>query len=473
MEKKKSFSSAVSSEGPTPPQPPPHTQTFGYSGTHVVASGGRGWRPEPSGGRHDSPLFGRHRKRLYSIEHNESEATTASKDPQEPSSPVAPACQSGTNSVAVQPPRTPQGKATYTTLDGDRGLSAAQRVRIELTAHSDSRAGSGSRANSSEDVFAANAPTYDKKNGPRSCPSTFDDVERMKTKLSPGRNRHGRSGELIVSKLLPTRKSVNSLLTYLHELQISEASLRKQLLTTKKHTEEELYESLSKLNELQRTMQVVERDRRIAEQRLEEKEQRIRELAAKLEQAEARTSPIKDTTPEKQTTKQLRLDEKSKVSNLLLDETPDLKIEALTQPSQSTESRLRPTRLQSIQDEATNSSILSPRSPNRPLWDPWASGGTTPMKNLPPVFTIGPTGLNSMESEFPGSVEQITTIKLEDYELKSVLMSPRSVQGQVEALEKSDANELHTSPAPHIEQQKTDLQHPTPSLQIMVRGYKM
>ncbi|EGZ25133.1 hypothetical protein PHYSODRAFT_462351, partial [Phytophthora sojae] len=137
---------------------------------------------------------------------------------------------------------------------------------MELSAHGGSRAASGSRSNSSEDVFAARSPVYDeKKNGPRSCPSAFNGEEANPTRFSPHRRRQPRNGELIVSKLLPTRDSVNSLLTYLHELQISEASLRKQLLKTKQHTEEELYQSLSKLTELQRTMHEVERDRRIAQ----------------------------------------------------------------------------------------------------------------------------------------------------------------------------------------------------------------
>ncbi|POM79834.1 Hypothetical protein PHPALM_2403 [Phytophthora palmivora] len=303
----KNDSNAASSP---PPPPSPRAHTFGYSGTHVVANavGRRGWRPEPGGGRHDSPLFSRHRKLPSAIESNESEATVKHNDPQEtkatkpdgtPVPPLALTPAINTRILSVQPPRTPQGRATYTTFDGDGGLSAAQRVRMELTTHSGSRAGSGARANSSEDISASNSAAYDEKNGPRSCPSTFNDGHKVRTELSPGTRRHVRSGELIVSKLLPTRDSVNSLLTYLHELQISEASLRKQLMSTKRHTEEGLFESLSKLNELQHTMQEVERDRRQAQQRLEEKDKRIRELAAKLERAEARStrSPSNDGLP--------------------------------------------------------------------------------------------------------------------------------------------------------------------------------
>ncbi|KAG4242132.1 hypothetical protein PC116_g9949 [Phytophthora cactorum] len=451
--------------------PPPHAHTFGYSGTHVVANLRRGWRPESDGGRHDSPLFGRHRKRpsCSSIDSNssssrESEASTVTVNGQHqenkaqqasPStkpdvasvSPPALAPITNADRLTVQPPRTPQGRSAYTTFN-DGGLSAAQRVRMELSSHAGSRAGSGSRANSSEDVFEANSPVFDeKKNGPRSCPSSYKDVGGNRTRLSPARGRQVRSGELIVSKLLPTRDSVNSLLTYLHELQISEASLRKQLMTTKQHTEEELYQSLSKLNDLQRTMHKVERDRQIAEQRLEEKEQRIRELAAKLKKAEttqARLSPVrvsgsssdglppiaeeislhteKESSAEQQTRRQ-------EAKGPPTEETPALTLDALLQPSQAAVLSLRPPQLQSIKDEDAQFAIMSPRSPNRPLWDPWASGGATPMKNLPPVFTIGSTELHQVVTS-PASTEDPTTIKFEDYELRSVLMSPRRIQDQ-------------------------------------------
>ena len=145
-----------------------------------------------------------------------------------------------------------------------------------------------------EDVFTS-TPSLgygDHKNGPRSCPSTFNEADRHKVVLRT--RRQPRSGELIVSKLQPTCNNVNNMLTYVHELQLSEASLRKELLKTKRHTEEELNQSLSKLNELQRTMQQVERDRKRSRRRLEKKEQRICELAAKLERVEAtqdRTRP--------------------------------------------------------------------------------------------------------------------------------------------------------------------------------------
>ncbi|EGZ25137.1 hypothetical protein PHYSODRAFT_458051, partial [Phytophthora sojae] len=130
---------------------------------------------------------------------------------------------------------------------------------MELSAHAGSRA--GSRSNSSENMFAnITPPVYDEeKNGPQSCPSTFNSTKQPQ--FSIDKLRQLRSNELVASKLLPTRTSVNSLMGYVRELQLSEATLRKQLVKTKQHTEEELSHSLSKVSELEKTMQEVERDR--------------------------------------------------------------------------------------------------------------------------------------------------------------------------------------------------------------------
>ncbi|KAF4043512.1 hypothetical protein GN244_ATG04118 [Phytophthora infestans] len=477
--------------------PPTHAHTFGYAGAHVATNLRRGWRPESDGGRHDSPIFRRHCKRLSSSsidinsgrESEPSTVTTSTGQQQEsrtqqtspsikpnmaPATPPVPATTTSAEMLAVQPPRTPQGRSTYPMFD-DGGLSAAQRVRMELPSHSGSRAGSDSRANSSEDIFASNSPVFDeKKNGPRSCPSSYKDVGGNKTRLSPGKGRQVRSGELIVSKLLPTRDSVNSLLTYLHELQISEASLHKQLMTTKQHTEEELYQSLLKLNELQRTMHKVERDRQVAEQRLEEKEQRIRELAAKLEKAEttqARLSPARsprDGLPP--ITEEISFHRKEKTSAELstylqeasAEETPALSLEVPFPSTQAVASSLRPPQLQSIKDEAAQFATVSPRSPNRPLWDPWASGGTTPMKNLPPAFTIGPTAQHPVVTS-PASTEEPAATKFDENELRSVLKSPRDRDEPTKSvsLTPQAENQLVFRNLP-FEQEEREPQHPAP-----------
>ncbi|KAG1693896.1 hypothetical protein DVH05_022816 [Phytophthora capsici] len=414
----------------------------------------RSWRPETSAERQDSPLFKRHCKRPTpssidtgpSIRSEAPSAFNAQKPELQASSKVdtkvpTPLAAVKMELLSVQPPRTPQGNATDSIFH-EGGLSASQRVRMELSAHCGSRAGSGSRSNSSEDIFAAKSPVSDEKmHGPRSCPTSFTDRGGAKTKMSPGRRRQARlSSDSIVSKLLPTRDSVNSMLVYLHELQRSETSLRKQLVTTKKHTEEDLHHSLSKLSELQRTIQQVERERQLAVQKLDEKDQLILELTTKLKEAEAKASPVRTTVglpsiAEEQTTHTTTEPQVSppnpQIPGSSAEETLAVKakgLQPIRQSSQTPAPILRPIQVQSVMDEAAQFESLSPRSPNRPLWDPWASGGTTPMKNLPPVFTIGSTGLDPIVT-----TSQQPTTRDEDHELRSILMSPRQAQGQLEA----------------------------------------
>ncbi|EEY68140.1 uncharacterized protein PITG_04524 [Phytophthora infestans T30-4] len=134
---------------------------------------------------------------------------------------------------------------------------------MDLSTHAGSRV--ESRAKISENVYANTIPpVYDEeKSGPQSCPSTFGNTKQPQFTID--KLRQLRSNELVASKLLPTRTSVNSLMGYVRELQLSEATLRKQLVKTKQHTEEELSQSLSKVSELERTMMEVERDRNPAE----------------------------------------------------------------------------------------------------------------------------------------------------------------------------------------------------------------
>ncbi|GMF44806.1 unnamed protein product [Phytophthora fragariaefolia] len=362
----------------------------------------------------------------------------------------------GDAGLGVQPPKTPLGKPA---LDDDGAISAAQRVRMELSAHAGSRA--GSRANSSEASGAENLfpnvpPAYDEeKNGPQSCPSTFNNTKQPQ--FSIDKLRQLRSNELVASKLLPTRSSVNSLMGYVRELQLSEASLRKQLVKTKQHTEEELSHSLSKVTELEKTMQEVERDREEARRKLEEQEQLIRDLAAKLKQAEAAKTkssvvagvdelpPIaEEVSPQREiaatTLEQSQLRERR---------TAEESAQTLALPMQPAQEEapappLHPGYQPKDNARSAQFGLASPRSPNRPLWDPWASGGATPMKNLPPVFTIGSTGLDPVVSSST-TVPEVTaadsaTNAARDYELKSVLMSPRRAQGQAESSGTGDSS---------------------------------
>ncbi|RLN88180.1 hypothetical protein BBJ28_00009642 [Nothophytophthora sp. Chile5] len=356
------------------------------------------------------------------------------------------------DSVVVQPPKTPQGSSTYATFDDQGGLSASQRVRMELSAHAGGRG--GSRSNSSENVFVSDPPSYDEeKNGPRSCPSAFNNAKQPQ--FSIDKLRQLRSNELIASKLLPTRTSVNSLMGYVRELQMSEASLRKQLVKTKQHTEVELSQSLSKVSELERTMQEVERDRELARQKLEEQEQLIRDLAAKLQQAEAQTAASVDGTGssgmpgdelppiaeesvpmmEATTGEHLAVEppgdviETSEVSAVSRDLPPIAPIE----PEQS-----------QGYNRAAEFALASPRSPNRPLWDPWASGSVTPMKSLPPMFTIGSTEMDvvaTSRSSPQGARANSTATAVREYELRSVLPSPRRTQAQAQEADGTESSQ--------------------------------
>ncbi|KAG3245631.1 hypothetical protein PI124_g9629 [Phytophthora idaei] len=503
---------AASTEQNAPPPPPQQPQSFGFPAARgpVNTSAGanrRGWRPGRVGGRHDSPLYGKNRKRPSSssidsnvswsgseIEsvggfggaHSEQEqvsrlswaSSVAAKDealsaPQQdlapaaslfgtpamehqpPPPPAAPSGEQKSKQVApsesvmgVQPPKTPLGKPT---LDHDGEISATQRVRLELSSHVDSRA--GSRANSSKNVFANSIPpVYDEeKSGPQSCPSTFNNTKQPQ--FSIDKLRQLRSNELVASKLLPTRTSVNSLMGYVRELQLSEATLRKQLVKTKQHTEEELTQSLSKVSELERTMMEVERDRELARRKLEEQEKLIRDLAAKLKQAETAKakgsapsgvdelpSIAEETIPQADTeVKAVAAEEEEPERPATSPPAPALPVQSSLPPVQQTEQPPLPPVQPKDNSRAAQFGLASPLSPNRPLWDPWASGGATPMKNLPPVFTIGSTGLDpavaSSTSAAQASATDTKTTARGEYELKSVLMSPRRVQDQVEISE--------------------------------------
>ncbi|KAG2931485.1 hypothetical protein PC115_g6097 [Phytophthora cactorum] len=519
---------AASTEQNAPPPPPQQPQSFGFPAARgpVNTSAGanrRGWRPGRVGGRHDSPLYGKNRKRPSSssidsnvswsgseIEsvggfggaHSEQEqvsrlswaSSVAAKDealsaPQQdlapaaslfgtpamehqpPPSPPPPAAPSGEQKskqvapsesvMCVQPPKTPLGKPT---LDHDGEISATQRVRLELSSHVDSRA--GSQANSSENVFANSIPpVYDEeKSGPQSCPSTFNNTKQPQ--FSIDKLRQLRSNELVASKLLPTRTSVNSLMGYVRELQLSEATLRKQLVKTKQHTEEELTQSLSKVSELERTMMEVERDRELARRKLEEQEKLIRDLAAKLKQAETAKakgsapsgvdelpSIAEETIPQADTeVKAVAAEEEEPERPATSPPAPALPVQSSLPPVQQTEQPPLPPVQPKDNSRAAQFGLASPRSPNRPLWDPWASGGATPMKNLPPVFTIGSTGLDpavaSSTSAAQASATDTKTTARGEYELKSVLMSPRRVQDQVEISENDRAVQ-------HVEQNES------------------
>ncbi|KAG1687905.1 hypothetical protein DVH05_004557, partial [Phytophthora capsici] len=498
------------SEQNAPPPPPQQLQSFGFQAARGpvntnVGMAGRGWKPGRVGGRHDSPLYGKHRKRPssssidsnvswsgseiesiggFGAAHTEEQArlswassvatkeetpTAAQQDLASASSLFGASAHERQSQSAdevkptvaaagmpVQPPKTPLGKPT---VEADGEISAAQRIRMGLSVHAGSRA--ASRANSSENVLANSVPpVYDEeRSGPQSCPSTFSNTKQPQ--FSIDKLRQLRSNELVASKLLPTRNSVNSLMGYVRELQLSEATLRKQLVTTKQHTEEELSQSLSKVTELERTMQEVERDREQARRKLEEQEQLIRDLAAKLKQAEAAkakisTAPAIDELPPiaEEATPQTETEEKPTANDGSGVETtgisPPAAISTVVPPPSSSQQSSQPPTTPVRPDQSNGSrraaqfGLASPRSPNRPLWDPWASGGVTPMKNLPPAFIIGSTGLDPVVTSSASTTQASTTgvATPGEYELKSVLMSPRHQSEGVQAASPMNQNEF-------------------------------
>ncbi|KAH7463006.1 uncharacterized protein KRP23_13223 [Phytophthora ramorum] len=505
------FTASAPNAPPPPPQQPTAPQSFGFPA--VNTSNRRNWRPGRVGGRHDSPLYGKHRKRPssssidsnvswsgseiesvggYGPAHSEPEqvtrlswASSVTAREEAPASAVqqdlAPAASLfGASSAeqtprpavsaeletkheaAVQPPKTPLGKPT---LDEDGGISAAQRVRMELSGNR-----VGSRANSSENVFVNNPPGYDEeKNGPQSCPSTFNNAREPQ--FSIDKLRQMRSNELVASKLLPTRASVNSLMGYVRELQMSEASLRKQLVKTKQHTEEELTHSLSKVSELERSMQEVERDRELARRKMEEQEQLIRDLATKLKQAEAAkakgsSASAVDELPSIAEESTQQTEAKTRVTTNKEQKpeagvTPQVPVPPMQPPLPRHPEQLKDS------NRSAQFGLASPRSPNRPLWDPWASGGATPMKNLPPVFNIGSTGLDPMAASSTTAAQTSTTDSMTtaagDYELKSVLMSPRRVQESGGPAQQSKQNE---ATAPALAQVDFAPQYPAPIFNV-------
>ncbi|CAI5727381.1 unnamed protein product [Hyaloperonospora brassicae] len=454
---------------------PPKAPAPGPSAAHAVDRRGR--KPDRRDSRHDfrqsTVDSEQHRRRLPDTL-NVTERTDATHDDVVAGTKTASLCIETETTTAslvlpegnkvltghsVQSPRTSENRVTYAASDREEIARAPQQADVELSSRTDSHTRSGFQANTLKDVFASptSSSTYDEKeNGPRSCPVAFTDGRATRATLSLHTKRHQSRGEnkLIASKLLPTRESVNSMLTYLHELQKSETSLRKQLVTTKQHTEEELNQSLAKLNKLQETMQEIERGRELALQRLEEKEQRIRDLATKLEKAEAEQAragrgfqnglsggelpsfaeeAALHTKAEPWTSKQQAVGQGTMLSGRLSDQPPSLTVAALPRHQQHDQSATLPTRTPQLQptiDDPNLHAIDFPRSSNQSLWDPWASEGTASVTNAPPMFTISSTELDPDVAP----VAESTLTNGGDHELRSVLLSPNRDRCQPESI---------------------------------------
>ncbi|RMX69579.1 hypothetical protein DD238_002255 [Peronospora effusa] len=463
---------------------PPPPQSFGFpapvnTNTNVAT---RGWRPGRVGGRHDSPLYGKNRKRpsSSSIDSNVSwsgseiesiSGNSAAHSEQEQVTRLSWASSAVTREEVTSTGHKKDLTSAATLFRhvaiDSTGTSAKEvDVPSPKTPHADNCV--DSRTNSTDNVFAATSSiVYDEeKNGPQSCPLMFNNTRQPQFSIE--KLHQLRNNELIPSKFLPTRTSVDSLMGYVRELQLSEATLRKQLLKNKQHTEEELTHTLSKVNELERTVQEAERDRELARRKLAEQEQLIRDLAAKLKQAEAFKSKgtavpaVNELSPiAEEATVQTEIDTSALTAET--NEHPDIFPPAPTpamqqqQPSISLAHRDQPKE----DNSGTQFGLASPRSPDRPLWDPWVAGGTNPTKNLPPVFTIGSTGLDPAVSlstpSSPTSMSNPTTPTVGKYELKSVLLSPREKQNQIEASgngKYAQHEEQNTTTAPPDTQQE-------------------
>uniref|UniRef100_A0AAV1TDM8 Uncharacterized protein n=1 Tax=Peronospora matthiolae TaxID=2874970 RepID=A0AAV1TDM8_9STRA len=312
----------------------------------------------------------------------------------------------------------------------------------------------GSRFTSSEHVHVTPPPSssssvYDEeKDGPQSCPSTF--VNTRAPHFSIDKLRQLRSTELVASTLLPTRASVDGLMGYVRELQLSEATLRKQLEKTKQHTEKELSMSLSKVGELERNMQEIERDHELARRKLQEQERLIRDLAHKLKQAEAAKSARSNveelssiageaSLPSENGVAAVTAAQKQVDTAVVTASTPAASMQNLMQQEQSSSTPVLLDQTNENNRSAQHGLASPPRSPERSLWDPWVSEGVASVTNHPPVFTIGSTELDPVVSSSSAVAQTLMTNSETAadrlYELKSVLQSPRQEQEQIRAVQ--------------------------------------
>uniref|UniRef100_M4BRK0 Uncharacterized protein n=1 Tax=Hyaloperonospora arabidopsidis (strain Emoy2) TaxID=559515 RepID=M4BRK0_HYAAE len=455
-------------QSPVPSGPPARTPKGGVS---------HSWQPGRGGGRHNSPLYGKQRKRPSSIDSNVSwsgseidsmGAFGAVHGNQEQVPRL-----SWASSVRDDVPATEQMNVTATaaSLFGSSAVALPRAAAAEREQMGGSGNGSGvqslnevpgqqlksragSRTTSSEHVHVTPPPSssssvYDEeKNGPQSCPSTF--VNTRAPHFSIDKLRQLRSTELVASTLLPTRASVDSLMGYVRELQLSEATLRKQLEKTKQHTEKELSLSLSKVGELERNMQEVERDRELARRKLQEQERLIRDLADKLKQAEAAKSARSNVDELSSIAEEASLPSENEVATVsaaqkqvdtavVTASTPAASMQHLMQHKKSSSTLVHLDQTNENNRSAQHELASPRRSPERSLWDPWVSEGVTSVKNHPPVFTIGSTELDPVVSSSSALAQTLMTNSETAadrlYELKSVLQSPRQEQEQIGAVQ--------------------------------------
>ncbi|KAF0690058.1 Aste57867_18531 [Aphanomyces stellatus] len=178
-----------------------------------------------------------------------------------------------TRKAKVDPPKTPNHL-----LNPDEGLSARQKVRMGLSG------------------LLLTSEAFRNSTGINSSGRTKRDASPGRTRaqnlreapISPTNSRTSSQGsmkvrtEALVTKLIPTKNSVHSLIGYIKELQSSEASLRTHLESIKTKAQEDLARSHGAVNKLQSSVRQVE----------EERDQKAQELAAKSHEIDALQAKI-------------------------------------------------------------------------------------------------------------------------------------------------------------------------------------
>lgn len=378
----------------------------------------------------------------------------------------------------VEPPRTPSGNSSYeafTDDDDERRLSASQRVRMGLSAY---MAQGNSMVNGTEPIRRRSHEEGHSPNGvaaPMSCPPLFH--ASGKQHFSIPKAQHQRGGDFIVSKLLPSRNSLNSLMGYVRELQQSEASLRVQLQLERSRQRAEQELSMSHLTggALQNSlMQQVENEREQARRRLEAQEQIIRDLRAQV----ARLQESQGVRYH-HTARGVR-EEEPYACNAASAADPYLSPEQHVRGGNTTAApypvgacsdgangycedgsegaandyQTNPALPPSNAGSRNQQLLLSPRA-TKPLWEPWSSGSNSPLTTgNAPMFTIAPSDADILPHSpqlFPLAAHSPTAVR-SDHELRSVL-SPSTSAGvdSERALPQETATEhVAGSPSPSV-----------------------
>lgn len=343
---------------------------------------------------------------------------------------------------SVEPPKTPSGSPAFDAFndDGDDGddderskLSASQRVRMGLSAlmtHGNGVASVESdvmtRRKSHDGGVHVKRSSGSELSGPMSCPPTFTTGGEQQFSALRESPRQQYQSNLLSSKLLPSRASINSMLGYVRELYLSEASLRVELERMKRRMEDQESEAQSRILTLQDAVQRIEIERDEARIRVAEQEELIRMLRDEVVQLQLQQRQVADAINGAH----------EAVASHQCSEPISFGVEARALPAVSV-----PSALQEF--------IVSPR-PTKPLWKPWSSGSDSPlMTAAPPMFTVAP----SENDLLPASCQHASafiagcaSVDDHSHELKSIV-SPAAASGVVAT---SVLNIVQSAPLPTL-----------------------